>query len=87
METEIHVAWGGCCNLPANDNHRLLDIGEDGVTIFKQWLESCSVIGAFEYDPDLTVLGVFCDYLEDRVEASPLRDEVLWWYRDRLTKR
>jgi len=85
METKLHVFRDGCCNIPANDNHRLLDIGEDGVAIFKQWLESCSV-GSFEYDPDLVVLGVFCDYLEDRVEASPLRDEVLCWYRDRLAK-
>jgi hypothetical protein len=84
MET-IHVAWDGCCSFA--QGNRMLWVGEEGVTIFKQWLESCSLIGSFEYDPDMTVLGVFCDYLEDRVEPSDLRDSVILWYRKRMTQR
>lgn len=88
MNTKIHVSLDGCCSLhPSTLQYRLLDIGEEGMTLFNCWLQSCGLAGGSTYEPDITVLGVFCDYLEEKVEPFDLRDLALKWYRHRMTER
>lgn len=79
--TKLKVTHG--CGYPAVTGN--LDIGEEGMTIFMHWYNSC--INGDDYNPDLTALGVFVDYLEEKVEPSEVRDEALHWYKNRLNER